>query len=98
MRTDIRFIDSRSSEKLKEHAEQKIDKIILEFCWIEHSKISFRRNKNDKKKNKLVEIELKIPGSVIYAESAAEKFLIACDEAFDKIHRQLEKIKTKITT
>lgn len=97
MRTEIRFIDSRPSERLAAHAEEKITKLQLEFNWIEHCKISFRRNKNDKKKNKLSELEVKIPGQMIYAEAAEEKFLQSCDEAFEKVRKQLEKVKTKIT-
>jgi ribosomal subunit interface protein len=96
MRTDIRFIDCRSSETLKALSQKKIEKLQSEFAWIENSKISFRRNKNDKKKNKLAEIELKIPNNTIYAESSSEKFVNACNQSFEKIHKQLEKFKTKI--
>jgi putative sigma-54 modulation protein len=94
MRTDIRFIDCRPSETLRAHVEKKIEKLESEFGWVVNGKICFRRNKSDKKKNKLAEIELKVPGNVIYAEACAEKFLAACDESFAKIHRQLEKLKT----
>ena len=52
-------------------------------------------HKNNKNKNKVVEINLEIPGNRLFVKDQSDNFDIAVDMAIDELKKQLNKRKDK---
>ena len=97
MKTEIQFIHIQADKKLQEYIEGKVDKLYKIYNRIESCNVALRETKNDLKKNKVVEINLEVPGNRLFATDEAETFYIAFDLAIDEIKKQLIKSKERIS-
>lgn len=96
MKTQIQSIHFDMDIKLQEFIEGKIVKLTNLYDRIESCKVILKLDKNNKNKNKVVEINLDIPGNRLFAKNQAESFEESFDMANEEIKKQLLNNKDKI--
>ncbi len=96
MRIDVQAPYS-ISEPLQELIDEKIKKLLVFYDRIQSAKVYLRDdiNRPNHKENRKVEIELSVPGNVLYSDAAAESFEKAVSDAAEKMRRQIRKLKTQ---
>lgn len=86
------------SEPLQELIEEKVGKLQLFFERIQSANV-FMKDEVQRihhKDSRKVELELALPGVVLFADDSAESFEKALSGAVEKMRRQLEKQKTQL--
>ncbi len=83
----------RDIEDYAENAVQGLGKI---FSGIINCHVILDHQKNDFENNKLAELTLHIPGSVLVSKNAAATYEQAIDSCVDSLERQLKKHKDKL--
>lgn len=96
MRTQIQSIHFEMDIKLKEFIEAKIAKLTNLYDRIESCQVILKLDKNNKKKNKVAEINLDIPGNRLFAKNQSESFEESLDMAYEEIKKQLLTRKDKL--
>jgi ribosomal subunit interface protein len=97
MLINIRFIDCDRSESLESHIQQKIDKLQTMYEWLETVNVIIRQDNSRGGKNMVAELEVHALHNLLFAEDHDENAYAASDSAVEKMKKQLEKLKTKIT-
>ena len=84
-------------EHTKELIEDKLNKMSTFYDRILNAKVFLRDDVNrfNHKTNRVVEIQLEVPGTTFFAESSDETFEQALASAAEKIKKQLLKHKEK---
>ena len=96
MKIQIQSIHFDANKKLQNFVHDKINKVDKIFNKIESCNALLKLDKNDKTKNKVVEIRMIIPGHRLFASDRSETFEMATDMAVDEIEKQLHKHKNKM--
>lgn len=96
MKTQIQYVHCPSDKVMTDHIEDKLDKLNKIYNRIESCNIVLRHNKDSKNKNKVVEINMNIPGSRLFAKTQSESFEMAFEKVIDEIEKQLHRKKEKI--
>ncbi len=96
MKTQIQSIHFIADDHLKTIILEKVYKLEKNFKQIESCIITLRLDKNNENKNKVVEINLSIPGSRLFVVDQSEKFEVAATLAIEEMRRQLQKRKEEI--
>ena len=91
METRIQAVHFTAEDRLCDFINKKIDKLDTIYERIENCNVVLRVDKNSKKKDKVVEISLNIPGSHLFAFDQAENFEMAADLAVNELKQQLIK-------
>jgi putative sigma-54 modulation protein len=97
METQIETLHFDADKELDNFVREKVDRMVRLYDRVEHCKVILRIDKNDKKRNKIAEIYLLVPGNKLFAQSQAETFEQAVDETIDEMKRQLQKHKAKLS-
>jgi putative sigma-54 modulation protein len=97
MKTQIQSIHFDADKKLQDLIQGKIDEIYKIHNRIENCNVILKLDKNDKNKNKVVEINLDIPGNRVFVKDQADSFEAAVDMAIDELKKQLNKRKDKVS-
>ena len=84
-----------ADQKLVQFIQKKADKLDLFFDKIIDGHVFLRVNKDEAKKNKIVEMKLNIPGSTLFVKGKSKSFEAATDMAVEALRRQLKKHKGK---
>lgn len=79
---------------LKEAAIDKLSKLDQYFDKDVQCDITFETRNNDREK--IVEVTIYMPGTILRAEETSDTFLNALDEAQETLERQIRKHKTKL--
>ncbi len=96
MKTQIQCIHFIADEQLKNLILEKVYSLQKIYKRIESCIITLRLDKNNKNKNKVVEINMNIPGTRLFVIDQAEKFEVAASLAIDEMKRQLLKKKEEL--
>lgn len=96
MKTHIQSIHFIADEQLKNLILEKVYNLEKVYKRIESCTITLRLDKNNKNKNKVVEINMNIPGSRLFVVDQSEKFEVAATLAIDEMRRQLLKRKEEL--
>lgn len=83
-----------ASDKLKEYAEQSVQKLEHYFDRIVSCSIVLEPSASIKQPQK-AEIQIKIPNKILKAEERADKYEKAISSATDNLARQLKRYKQK---
>jgi putative sigma-54 modulation protein len=82
---------------IREYVESKLERIKRHFDQIiDIAVILTVDNLQEKEKRQKAEINLRLSGKTLYAESLAENLYSAIDTLLDKLDRQVMKHKTKV--
>lgn len=95
MELQIQSVRFDADAKLLEFIEKKLAKLETFFDHIISADVVLKLEADEEKENKLVDIKLNVPGSVLVASDTAKTFEEAVDEASDSLRRQLIKHKER---
>lgn len=97
MKLTIQSIHFDADQKLIDYIQEKCDKLDKFFDRIVDGKVYLKLQKDSQEgANKVVEIQINVPGEEIMASETGHKFEEATDIAVDKLKRQVRKYKEKI--
>lgn len=97
MKWDIQTVGFNADSSLTDYTKEKVSGLQKYMDGIVGAEVYLKLDNSDTA-NKLAEIKLNIPGNDIYADSQAERFEGAINDACDKLKRQIRKLKTKMST
>ena len=93
------YNDVASSDRLEEHAKEKLEKLFTRYDFVIRADVFFKsENTTSDETGKTSGIRLSAPGPRLFAESSKENFYDAISETVNELMRQLEKRKDKMKT
>ncbi|WP_010520749.1 HPF/RaiA family ribosome-associated protein [Aquimarina agarivorans] len=93
MKTNVHFVHMETSPTLNAYVLEKINNLFKKYDWIIKTDISFIKKNDSKGKGKVCDIEVSIPGALLYATSDEDKFEFAFKNSLSDIEVQLKKSK-----
>ncbi len=96
MKVQVHSIHFDADIKLIDFIQKKLDKLETFYDRMVDGEVFLRLN-NEGIENKTVEIELRVPGSRLFAAEKATSFEAAAGLATDALRVQLKKFKTKLS-
>jgi len=84
------------TEVLTKHIHAKIGKLAHFYEQIETARVFLKIEKSDINEDKVCEISLAIPSKDLFVKRRSYTFEDALSQAIDALHREIEKLKTKI--
>ena len=77
--------------------QKKADKLDQFFDKIIDGEVQMKVEKDDSNENKVLEMKINVPGTVLFVKEKSASFEVAIDDAVEGLRRQLRKHKGKIT-
>ena len=96
MKLKMHSIHFDADTQLLDLIQKKSDKLEVFFDRIIDGEVFLRLEKDVSKDNKVVEIKLNLPGSVLFAKEQSASFEAATDSAVEALSQQLKKHKGKV--
>ncbi len=93
MNVQIQSIHFDADQRLIDFVEKKMARLERFVDRVTGADVMLRLEKDHEMGNKVVKINLLVPGHDVVAEHRAKSFEEAFDDAMDAVKRQLEKIK-----
>ena len=84
-----------ADQKLLDFIDRKVSKLETFFDRVVRADVILRLEKTGQVQDKIAEIKMQVPGSVIVAKETSKKFEEAVDLATDALRRQLIRYKEK---
>ena len=95
MKTQIQYLHFDADKNLQDLIQEKIDQLYKIYNRIESCVVILKLEKSDTNKNKVVEINMNIPGKRLFAKNHSDKFEVTVDMVIDDIKKQLNMHKNK---
>jgi putative sigma-54 modulation protein len=95
MKIHTEAVQFKADQKLHEFIEKKMEKLTTHFDRIINAEIKLRLENSGQVKDKVAEINLKVPGHNLFAKETTKTFEHSVDSAVDNLRRQLTKYKEK---
>ena len=96
MKTRVQSIHFDADQKLLNFIQKKVEKLEQFHDNIISSEVYLRLEKTTDEANKIAEIKLNIPGSMLFVKEQCKSFEEATDLALDSLLRQISKHKSKV--
>jgi putative sigma-54 modulation protein len=97
MEIQVQSIHFDADVKLLDFIQKKLDKLDTFFDRILVGEVYLRLEKGEHSRaNKVVEVKLNLPGTVIFAKEQGESFESATDEVVESLKQQIKKYKDKV--
>jgi putative sigma-54 modulation protein len=96
MKVNTQSINFQADQKLITFIQKRMDKLELFFDKIIKSNVYLKVENTSQKENKIVEVQLSIPGDVIVIKKISKTFEEGLDTAAHSLERQLKKRKEKL--
>ena len=96
MEINIQFVKMLTSETLEAFAIKKLNKLAKRYDWIIKADVSYKLDNDPKKKGKICDIQLSIPGPRLFATSTEDNFEVATDKTIQDLEKQLKKRKSEM--
>ena len=93
MEINVQFVKMLTSETMEAFAVKKLEKLAKRYDWIIKADVSYKLENDSRKKGKICDIQLSLPGPRIFATSTAENFELATDSTIKDLEKQLKKRK-----
>ena len=84
-----------ASQQLQNYIESKLQKLEQFHDKITQTNVSLKLENSGQIKDKIVEVKLLIPGSMLVIKSTAKTFEAAMDKAMDGLKRKIVKFKQR---
>lgn len=94
MKVDIQFIKMPVSETFSKFINTKLEKVFRKYPWIISGKVFIKQENNSKREAKICNIQLSLPGPLLFATSTQNNFELAFSETLSEVEKQLEKRKS----
>ncbi len=96
MKIRVQSVHFTADLKLLDFIQKKADKTDIFYDKIIGAEVILKLDKSSEdKKNKVLEVKVSIPGTVLFAKENCKSFEEAADLAFESIQKQLQKHKGK---
>lgn len=96
MKIAIQSIHFNADQKLLAFIQKKLDKLDHYYDQIISGEVYLKLNNVTEETNKIVEIKLMIPGSILFAKEECKSFEEATDLSVESLRKQIHKHKDKI--
>lgn len=96
MEINIQFVKMPTSEHMEAFAIKKLKKMAKKYDWLIKAEVFYKLEKYPKGKGKICDIQLSLPGPLIYASSNEEGFEFATDQTISDLEKQLKKRKAEM--
>ncbi len=93
MEINVQFAKMQTSETMEEFAIKKLNKLGKHFDWIIKADVTYKLQNDPKKKGRICDIQLSVPGPRVFASSTADNFEVATDQTIKDLKKQLNKRK-----
>ncbi len=93
MEINVQFVKMLTSETMEAFAIKKLNKLAKRYDFLIKADVFYKIENDPKKKGKICDIQLSLPGPRIFATSHAENFELATDETISDLEKQLKKRK-----
>ena len=93
MEINVQFVKMPTSESLEAFAIKKLERLEKRYEWIIKAEVFYKLDNDPKKKGKICDIQLSLPGPRIFARSNEENFEVSTDETINDLEKQLKKRK-----
>lgn len=98
MEINVHFAKMQTSETMETFAIKKLTKLAKHFDWIIKADVTYKLSNDPKKKGRICDIQLSLPGPRLFASSSADNFEVATDETIKDLKTQLKKRKADMRT
>lgn len=95
MKLHIQSLHFTADKKLVNHIQTKLAKLGKYFDQIHDVDVIMRMENSGQIREKVVELKIKIPGTVVFVKESARKFENATETAYQNARRQLIKYKER---
>lgn len=95
MKISVQSIHFNADKKLLDFIQKKVDKLDQHFDHIINGQVYLKLENTEDEVNKVTEIKLNIPGSLLFAKEQCKTFEEATDLAIESLRKQIDKYKTK---
>lgn len=95
MKLKVSSLKFDADEKLLDFVQKKADKLDTFYDKIIDGEVNMHLEKSERKENKIVEIKVNVPGTILFAKEQSNSFEAAADEAIEALRRQLKRHKEK---
>lgn len=89
-------VQFKADEKLIRYIEEKLSKMDQFFDRIIEARVFLKLENSGQIKDKIAEVRLSVPGTVLFASSSSKTFEASIDEAAQALKRQLVKYKERM--
>jgi putative sigma-54 modulation protein len=96
MKIQTQSIHFDADIKLTDFIEQKLEKLERFYDHIIMADVILRLESNGQVRDKVVEIKLKVPGTVLIAKETEKSFEAAVDSSVEALRRQIIKHKERV--
>lgn len=96
MKIQIQSIHFDADQKLLDFIEKKIEKLETFHDKILGAEVFLSLQNDDEKGNKIVKVNLKLPGSEVFVQEQSNTFEGAVDTSYEVLKRQLNRKKEKM--
>ena len=83
------------SPALANHIEEKVNELANYLKEIIQADVILKEDKNDHEEDRIVEIRLKVPNTVLFASGKGKNFKSATSDSMQALVRQIKKWKEK---
>ena len=95
MRISVQSIHFNADKKLLAFIQKKADKLDQFFDQIISAEVYLRLERTEDELNKILEIKLNLPGTMLFSKQQCKSFEEAADLAAESLRRQIDKHKSK---
>lgn len=96
MKIRVQSLHFDADKKLLQFIQEKVDKLIHFYDHILGGEVVLKLDKASDMKNKIVHIQIQIPGNDLLAKEQCKSFEEATDLCIDSLTRQIKKHKEKV--
>ena len=96
MEVQIQFVQLQRSESLESFIEKGLEKVNKKYNDITNVIVKIKKGNGTNEDSFICEMEVRLPGEPIFAESKEHKYEAAIAETISDIERQLSKRKGKL--
>lgn len=96
MKVQTKAIHFSADQKLVLLIQKKLEKLEQFFDKILRAEVVMKLESTKKVKDKILEVKLKVPGSIIITKETHKTFEAAIDKAIDALKKQLIKHKERV--
>ncbi len=95
MKIHTEAVQFKADQKLHDFIAKKMEKLTTFFDRIINADVKLRLENSGQVKDKVAEIQIQVPGQVLFAKETNKTFEQSIDSAVDNLRRQLAKYKEK---
>lgn len=97
MTVNTQAVHFSADGKLLDFIEKKLEKLNLYFERIQKADVILRLENSGQIKDKIAEIRISLPGTVLFVKEQSKSFEASIDHAIEVLKRQLKRYKDRLS-